>query len=75
MIRQSLKDYMSEHGPFYAPISICPLEYHGYRKDKPKIIDEVIEEIEYELSIFPEHADNLLDKINDLKTKRKNIPQ
>lgn len=67
-VRQSLKDFIQEHGPFYAPISINPLDYHGYKYTKDNA-DEVIEEIQYELSLFPEHADILLDHINNVKSK------
>lgn len=67
-VRQNIKDYIKKHGPFYAPIAICPLDYHGYKYTQENI-NEVIEEIEYELSVHPEHADILLDHINNVKAK------
>lgn len=68
MVAQRFKTWIHEHGPFYAPILICPLDYHGYRYTDENI-KEVIEEIEYELSIYPEYSDVLLDHINSIKRK------
>jgi hypothetical protein len=56
------------HNPYYADMAICPIAYHGYRLTEENI-NQVIEEIEYELSVYPENCDKLLDQINSLKEK------
>lgn len=64
MLSNSLKDNIKKHG-FYSSMQMCPLAYHGYRKTKENI-NEIIEEIEYEISVYPNEADHLLDMINNL---------
>jgi hypothetical protein len=54
--------------PYYAEMKICPLAYHGYRETENNI-KQVIEEIRYELSVYPENCDILLDQIGGLNHK------
>lgn len=65
MVSQHTKDLINKW-PYYSDMKICPLQYHGYRVTDNNI-KEVIAEIEYELSVRPEHADVLLDHVNNLK--------
>ena len=73
MILPSIKAFIDRE-PFYAPILICPLDYHGYKVSNENI-EMVIEEIEYELSKYPEYTDVLLDHILSLKRKKQLLNQ
>lgn len=64
-VMQHTKDLINDN-PYYAEMNICPIAYHGYKLTKENI-NQVIEEIKYEISVYPEHCDKLLDQINRLK--------
>lgn len=70
MVSSYFKEFIKDHGVFYSNMIMCPLKYHGYKITNNNIL-EVIEEIEYELSKFPEHSDSLLDHILNLKAQLK----
>jgi len=64
-LSQSTKEFIDKY-PMHSPYKFTALEYHGYRKT-PENIEMVLEELKYEISVYPEHADILLDKINEMK--------
>lgn len=64
-ILPSMKEWLDEK-PFYSEIRINPLDYHGYRYTKENV-EMVIEELQYELSKYPEYSDILLDHILSVK--------
>lgn len=66
-IMQHTKDIIDKW-PYYGKMKMCPLAYHGYRETE-KNIKQVVEEIKYELSVYPENRDILLDQINRLNNK------
>ena len=68
MIFESTKEYIDKR-PFYSEMKRCPLKHHGYKVTN-KNIDLVIEEIKYELSVYPENADILLDHILNLQAQK-----
>jgi hypothetical protein len=61
---QSTKEFIDKQ-PLHAPYKITALEYHGY-KETPENIKHVLEELKYELSVYPQYSDILLDKINEM---------
>lgn len=63
---QSTKEFIDKY-PLHAEHQFTPLEYHGY-KETPTNIRHVIEELKYELSVYPQHTDILLDKLNQMKS-------
>lgn len=66
-VMQHTKDLINNN-PYYAEMNICPIAYHGYKLTDENI-KQVIEEIQYELKVYPENCDILLDQINSLKAK------
>ena len=58
--------------PMHSPYKITPLEYHGY-KETAENVRHVLEELKYELSVYPQHADVLLDKIIEMGTLLKKV--
>lgn len=66
-VRNHTKQLINNN-PYYADMAICPIDYHGYKLTKENL-KQVIEEIEYEISVYPENCDKLLDQINSLKAK------
>jgi hypothetical protein len=61
-----------DKGPLYSKMILCPLRYHGY-KETSYTIGLCIAAIEYELTVYPEYIDILLDHLNNLKSKLKKI--
>lgn len=61
---QSTKEFIDKQ-PLHSPYKITALEYHGY-KETSENIKHVLEELKYELSIYPQYTDILLDKINEM---------
>lgn len=61
---QSTKEFIDQYH-MHSDCVFNALEYHGY-KETPTNIKHVIEELKYELSIYPEFADILLDKLNEM---------
>ena len=68
---QSTKESIDKQ-PLHSPYKITPLEYHGY-KETAENVRHVLEELKYELSVYPEHTDILLDKIIQMGTLLKKI--
>jgi hypothetical protein len=71
MLRQSTKDLIDKW-PLHSDYKITPMQYYGY-KETPENVNECIEELKYELSVYPERADILLDKINEMNALVKKI--
>lgn len=67
----STKELIDKY-PFYSEMAICPLAYHGYKETESNI-KSVMEEIQYELTVYPESCDILLDQLNSMKSKLANL--
>ena len=61
---QSTKEFIDKY-PMHSEGKRSALKYHGY-KETAENIKHVLEELKYELSIYPQCADILLDKINEM---------
>ena len=51
---------------------LTPLQYHGYNETEENIL-QVMEELQYEMKVYPEHSDILLDKYNEMDSLLKII--
>lgn len=64
-VAEHTKELINKY-PYYSEMNMCPLAYHGYKPTR-KNIEQCIEDIKYEITVYPEHTDLLLDHINNLK--------